>query len=331
MSVSRRSRAVFILDYLKKNSDEEHPVDTAELLQELEKEGLVAERKAIYEDIKALCDLGHDIIKTNAQGRGYFIGSREFEIPEVSLLIDAVQSAGFISPSKTKKLISKLEGLLSKNQAENYCDRVFIENRSKCTNEGIYRIISDINEAIKRNKQIEITYSKNTLSGDKLTVENKEMVINPYALLWDSDHYYLIGNNVKYDNLTHLRVDRISKIRVVNKQRRHFSEVSEYKYRFDVADYARKTFNMFGGELCRIDLECDIKLLDQIIDRFGSEIFLRHFDGEKSFRFSTDALISEGLVGWLMQFGGRVKVLSPKSLKEDVLNRIRELEKSYQE
>lgn len=327
--VSRRSRAVFILDYLKANSDEQHPVDAAELMAAMEEYGLKAERKAIYEDIKALQELGYDIIHTRSQGNGYFIGSRDFETPEVYLLIDAVQSANFITPSKTRKLVGKLQGLVSRAEAREMTGRVCIENRSKCSNEAIYRVINDLNEAISRGNQVRIGYTRNIISSDKLESDTKEMTINPYALLWDSDHYYLIGNNAKYDNLTHLRVDRISSVEILKSKARHFSEVSEYGQRFDTADYAKKTFNMFGGELQRIDLECDIKLLDQMIDRFGADIMIRHENGAPTFRFSTDAIVSEGLVGWLMQFGGRVRVLSPKSLKTDVAERINELKEAY--
>ena len=138
----------------------------------------------------------------------------------------------------------------------------------------------------------------------------------------------MIGNNAKYDNLTHLRIDRIGKVKILDVEARHFSEVSEYSQRFDTADYARKTFNMFGGELCRIDLECDEKLLDQMLDQFGNDIFIRKAD-EGKFRFSADALISEGLIGWIMQFGGRVKVISPETLKNDVAAKLLELSKVY--
>lgn len=327
--ISRRSRAVFILDYLKINSDECHPVDATELMRVMEAHGFTAERKAIYEDIKALQDLGYDIIHTHASGNGYFIGSRDFETPEVQLLIDAVQSADFITPSKTRKLVKKLQSLVSRFEAEEMTGRVCIENRSKCSNEAIYRVINDLNDAIIDEKQVKIGYTRNVLSSDKLEKETREMVINPYALLWDSDHYYLIGNNKKYDNLTHLRVDRISSVEVLKSKARHFSEVSEYKQRFDTADYAKKTFNMFGGELQRIDLECDLKLLDQMIDKFGENIMIRHDSDSDEFRFSTEAIVSDGLVGWLMQFGGRVRVLSPKSLKLSVAERIEELEDAY--
>lgn len=314
-----RGRLLMVLELLKLNSDSEHPMSSAEILEQLLKDGIEAERKSIYRDIEALRDFGFDIVLTGTPKRGFYLATRDFDLPEVSLLIDAVQSAGFIPKKSTERLVKKLQGLTSCHQAKELKERVCIDNRSKSTNESVYDIIELLNEAIKSQHKVKIKYAKNRLNGSTLVSTVKEMVVSPYALLWESDRYYLIGNNKKYDNLTHLRIDRMLEVSVCREKWRHFSEVSEYKQRFDTADYAKKTFNMFGGEKQRIDLECKIELLDQITDRFTNGIFIRHSGNEPTFRFSTDALISDGLVGWLMQFGGDIKVLSPETLKQRVL------------
>ena len=327
-ALSHRARLLFILNFLEKNTDEEHPVSSPELIKMLEKENIKVERKAIYKDIEALNEMGYDIVTSSGKNRGFFMASRRFQLPEVSLLIDAVQAAGFIPQKKTENLVGKLEELASCHEAKKLGGRVCIENRSKSKNESVYYIIEDLNRAINEKRAIEVVYKKNIVGKTGLEFKEKTMVINPYALLWDNDHYYLIGNNAKYDNLTHLRIDRIGKVKILDVPARHFSEVSEYSQRFDTADYARKTFNMFGGELCRIDLECDEKLLDQMLDQFGNDIFIRKAD-EGKFRFSADALISDGLIGWIMQFGGKVKVISPESLKNDVSKIAEELANIY--
>ena len=318
-SDNTRQRLLTVLDFLKQYSDSGHPQSTGEILTELKKRGIESERKAIYRDIEALREFGFDIRLTGTPKKGYYLASRDFELPEVSLLLDAVQSAGFIPKKNTEKLVKKLQGLTSIYQATELKDRVCIDNRSKSNNESVYYTIEVLNEAIKRHRKVKIQYSKSHLEGTELVSKSKEMVISPYALLWEADRYYLIGNNKKYDNLTHLRVDRIAEVTIMREGWRHFSEVSEYSQRFDTADYAKKTFNMFGGERQRIDLQCKISLLDQITDRFTDGIFIRHSKDEPDFRFSTDALISDGLVGWLMQFGGDIKVLSPETLKHRVL------------
>ena len=320
-----RLRLLKVLEILKADSDREHPVSATEIIEELSKYDIEAERKAIYKDMEALQDAGFDIVKTGTPKRGYYIADGGFELPEISLMIDAVQSAGFIPKVKSRQLVEKLQGLVSSYQASELKNRICIENRSKSGNEDIYRNINALNTAITKQLKVKIKYTRNQLNGTQLVATLKDMVINPYALLWEADHYYLIGNNQKYENLTHLRVDRIAEVILTKEKCRHFSEVSEYGQRFDTADYSRKVFNMFGGEKCRIDLECDVKLLQQIIDKFSDGIFIRHAEGEGTFRFSADALISDGLVGWIMQFGGDIKVLSPESLKQSVLENAEKL------
>jgi predicted DNA-binding transcriptional regulator YafY len=306
-------------------SDENHPLSAAEIIKLLYKEGITAERKAIYTDIEALRDIGYDIVRKGGNDSGYYLKNRRFKLPEISLLIDAVQSAEFIPSGKSRELVEKLEGLVSNPQAAEIKGRVCIDNRNKCKNEDVYCIIEDLSRAINSQKKVKIVYARSILSDSGVESSKKEMVVSPYALLWDSDHYYLICNNAKYDNLMHLRVDRIEYVKLSKDRSRHFSEVSDYKQRFDTADYARKTFNMFGGEKCRIDLECDMKLLSQVLDRFGGEIFIRRDKEHGVFRFTTDALISDGLVGWIMQFGGEIKVLSPEELKNNVRGKAEQL------
>ncbi len=324
-----RQRLLTVLRFLTQNSDSEHPVSSGDILNELKHCGIESERKSVYRDISALQEFGIDIRLTGTPKRGYYLATRDFELPEVSLLVDAVQSAGFIPRKSTEKLVKKLQTLVSIHEAEELKSRVCIDNRLKSRNESVYDAIDVLNEAIKKKRKVRIQYAKNYLDGTKLIAKTKEMVISPYALLWEADRYYLIGNNKKYDNLTHLRVDRITEVTIMRESWRHFSEVSEYSQRFDTADYSRKTFNMFGGEMQKVDLECKIDLIDQITDRFTDGIFIRHGKSEPTFRFSTDVIISDGLVGWLMQFGGDIKVLSPESLKNRVLADAENLIKLY--
>ena len=157
------------------------------------------------------------------------------------------------------------------------------------------------------------------------------MTLNPYALIWSNDHYYLIANNPKYDNLMHLRVDRIKKAEVIeNSVQRHFSEVCEYKDYFDVADYSKKLFNMFSGELIDIKLLCKNELLEQILDRFGDDASAReNFDDEDTFFLFTKAALSDGLISWLMQFSDSIKVIEPQILVDEIRNKARTIVEMY--
>lgn len=326
----QKLKIIAVLDILNKYTDENHPLDAINICDILRDEyDIEAERKSIYDDISILLEYGYDILKTKTPKRGYFIAYRDFDTPEISLLIDAVESADFITAKKTKELVSKLESLTSKWQAEEINKRVYIENSNKCANEEIYYTIDKINTAIKDSKRITLNYIKRQLGENNRIIErSRELEVSPYALIWENDHYYLIGNIDKYDNLIHMRIDRMKSVQVLDKPYRHFSRVSEYKTFFDTADYVRKSFNMFGGELKTIELKCKNDLLEQVIDRFGDKLYLRPAEFD-CFTFCTKANISSGLISWLLQFGGDIEAVSPRELRESVIERLKSINKTY--
>lgn len=325
----QKIRLLYLCDIFKKYTDEENPLSSAELISKLEDYGLTAERKAIYDDISVLSEYGLDIIKTRVPRSGFYLANRDFEIPEIYLLSDAVQAANFISRKKTRELIEKLEQMLSRSQAKDVNRSVYIENRNKCDNEEIFYNIDAATRAISDKKKLSLKYCRREIdSAGKIVVSEKQMTVSPYALAWSGNHYYLVCNNEKYDNLMHLRLDRMKKVSVCTDDYRHFSQVSEYKNYFDVADYVQKSFNMFGGELTNIILRSKNELLEQIIDRFTDKISIRTVD-EESFSFTARALISDGLIDFIMQFGGDVEVVEPKALREKVVNKAEKLLKKY--
>ena len=326
---TQKLKLLYIVDILKRCTDEDNPINANEICEQLEKYGITAERKAIYSDIDALIDFGFDIIKTRVPKTGYFLASRDFELPEIYLLSDAVRSADFISPKKTRELISKLDAMLSIHQVKKREKGIFINPKQKCNNEEIYYSIDKISSAIEKHKKVTLKYFQRVLGENKkIESKSKEMTVSPYALIWQNDHYYLVGNNQKYDNLMHLRLDRIKSVELSKEDWRHFSEVSPYTDSFDVADYSAKTFNMFGGSEEKIELRCSKGLLEQIIDRFSEEIFIYKLT-DTTFSFSTNAIISEGLIGWLLQFGTEVEVVSPKHLRDAMAKRIVALGELY--
>ena len=240
---NQKLKLIYTLDILKKYSDEEHPLNAVDIVEKLDLLGITAERKSVYDDIFQLENYGCDIIKTTLPKTGWFVGDREFEIPEIYLLCDAVRSAKFISAKKTRELLSKLNGMLSVHQAKKRENGVYFTATEKSGNEEIYYNIDKISSAIEKKVQIKIIYSNREFDSSRRIIrEGKEMVINPYALCWQDDHYYLIGNYIKYDNLLHLRLDRINSVEITENPLRHFSEVSEYKDFFDTPDYTNKLF-----------------------------------------------------------------------------------------
>lgn len=326
---SSKTKTLLIYKYLVDYSDENNPLSTTDLINLLMKDGTLCERKSIYADIAVLRSVGFDIVKTMSPKKGFFLGSRRFELPEVRLLIDAVSSAGFITPNKSASLVEKLETLVSKNQADDLVSQVYIDSDSKCDNEEIYYVIDALNEAIINKNKVSFKYKRRNIDVEnKKSYTEKTFTVSPYALIWKDDHYYLVCNNEKYDNLMNLRLDRIKKITALDEKARDISEVSDYKDAFDAADYTSKMFNMFSGKTSKVELLCDLELREQIMDRFGSKIPLTAVDTEH-FKTTIDAAVSDGLVSWIMNFGGKIKVLAPKSLADDVKARAVEIANLY--
>lgn len=327
---SKKLKTLLIYKYLKDFSDEDNPLSSTELINMLKADGIEAERKSIYADIKSLNSIGFEIEKTNSPHKGFYMSKRDFELPEVRLLIDAVSSAGFITPKKTEKLIGKLESLVSKNQAGELVSQVYLDNNTKCNNEDIYYIINDLHNAINEKHKVKFVYTNRKIDiKNKKSYTEKTFVVSPYALLWKEDHYYLVCNNEKYDNLINLRIDRMKRVQELSEASRPVSEVSEYKNTFDVADYSSKMFNMFSGKDERVRLLCDLELREQIMDRFGSKIPLTAYDSSH-FETTIDAAVSEGLVSWLMIFGDKIKVLEPDALANAVKDRASKIAKIYE-
>jgi predicted DNA-binding transcriptional regulator YafY len=326
---NQKKRILVLLEILMKKTDENHPLNARELIDLLAARDILCDRKTIYEDIEALTLSGYDIISTKGSKSGYFLSGREFELPEVALLTDAVLAADFITRKKTNVLVKKLKGLLNDYQAESFAGRTFIDNRNKGNNEEIYYSIDAIERGITEKKKIVFEYLRHSLTNGRTPeATTKKMKVSPYALIWADDHYYLVCNNEKYDNLMHLRLDRMKRVTVTDESFRHFSEVSEYKEEFNTADYSEKVFNMFSGEEQEIVLDCSTDILEQVIDRFSDKIFIRQ-SAENRFKFSHKACVSDGLVAWIMQFGEKMRVESPEELKAKILNRTLEIQKLY--
>ncbi len=323
-------KLLYIVDILRKKTDENHYLAATEICDELSQLDIPAERKSIYNDIDILREYGFDIIHTGSKNRGgYFLGAREFELAELRLLSDAVQAANFISQKKTNQLVQKIESFASEKQAKILHSQVYVDNRPKCKNEEIYYTISLLDEAISAKVKVNFTYTKRRITEEfKTAKEEKSFTVSPYALIWSDDHYYLVCNNEKYDNLMHLRIDKIKHLEKTSLPARHFSEVSDYKNYFDSADYASKLFNMYSGEPKPVEFICNNNTLEPMLDRFGENVKIQKYDDEH-FILRTNVASSDGLVAWIVQFGGRVKVKSPNDLIYSVKQKAAEILEIY--
>lgn len=317
----QKIKLLYIIKILTELTDEEHPLSATEICQKLESYDVTAERKAIYDDINCLIDFGYDIIQTRVPKNGYFLASRDFELPEIFLLGDAVRTAKFISEKKTRELTAKLDALTSRYQSKRNIRGIYIDGSGKTSNEEIFYNIDAINTAIEEGKKITFKYGRRTLkNGREIVTEYKEHIVSPYAMTWQDDHYYLICNYDKYDNLMNLRIDRIRAIKLTDAPIRNFSEVSDYRDTFDVADYTKKLFGMFGGDMQEIKLRCNNAILEPVVDRFGKNIFITNVT-DTSFDFTVKAAISDGLVTWIMNYADNIEVIKPTLLRDKIKDR----------
>jgi len=325
-----KEKVLHIYDILKEYSDEEHPLTAAELIAELSARGLSAERKAIYNDIDLLMNYGFDIIKNPPPVKGYYLGERDFQLAEARLLMDAVESAQFITEAKTAELIKKIQGSLSIYQRESLAlQQVYIDHRHKNVNETIYYEIDTLLRAIQSKRRIRLHYLKRSIeAGERPKNEDHIYSVSPYALIWVDDHYYLVCNNAKYDNLMHLRIDKISKVTILEDEpARPLSEVSKYKDRFDAADYLSTKFNMFSGEPERVKIRCKNESWQIVADKFGDDVLIIEQD-ETTFTISANA-VTAGLDSWIMQWGADMEVIEPAHLRETVFKKTKAMLEVY--
>ncbi len=323
-------RLLFLADIFNRQTDENHVYSALQLVSMLGEYGVTCERKVIYRDIDDLKEYGMDIVNIRTPIRGYYLRSRKFSAPEARLLIDAVQAAKFISEKNTKSLIYKIGGLVSEYQEEELREQIYIDGSFKTDKEDLYETIRILDKAIKGRRQVMLKYARRTIENKYLVRnEGKTFLVNPYAMLWSNDHYYLICNNNKYSNLMHLRLDRIVEIEELDTPVKHFSKVSQYSEKFDIADYSNKLFNMFSGEEANVTLSCSNTILDEILEKFGDDVPIKIDDNER-FRIKAEVEMSEGLVSWILQYGADIKVLHPESLARAVKEKASKILEIYE-
>lgn len=321
----QKMKVLLIMKELLEKTDEKHPVSTTDLVSMLEKNGISAERKSIYHDIETLKTFGMDIESRRELPAGYYIASRDFELPELKLLVDAVQCARFITRKKSEELIRKLEGLASKYEAEQLHRQVFVINRIKTMNENIYYSVDKIHEAISRNARIRFQYYEWTIAKQMLLRKNGMFYeISPWALTWDDENYYMVGYDGEKKMIKHYRVDKMVKLEVMKLPR----EGKELFSRFDLASYSQKVFGMFGGKEEKVRLVCKKELVGVMIDRFGKDIPL-HSSGENSFTFTVQVNVSQQFFGWLFALGDGVKIESPVAVAEQFKQQMQKVAENY--
>lgn len=324
---NQKLKLLYLAQIFSEETDEDHGLTLAEIAQRLSRLDINAERKTLYQDFEELRRFGMDIC-TNQEGKSfrYFLGSRTFQLPELKLLVDAVQSSRFITEQKSRELIKKLETLTSRSNANQLQRQVLIAGRIKTMNESIYYNVDGLHTAIAKERQIQFRYFRWGPDKTMILRHNGELyTVSPWHLCWDDENYYLVAYDSASGRIKHYRVDKMKNITITDLPR----DGAETMEHLDLTIYTRRLFGMFGGEPIRVTLEGDDDMINVLIDRFGDEIPLRRKDGDRV-ETRVDVAVSPQFLGWVASFGGKLTVTSPPSVKEQMRTLARKLSEQYE-
>lgn len=303
----QKLKLILLAQLLLEQTDEEHPLSTGALIAALERQGVAAERKSIYSDMEYLALSGMDVqLRRDGGRRGWFVGERQFQLPELKLLVDAVQSSRFLSQRKSRELIRKLERLTSVHQAQELQRQVYVSGRVKTMNESIYYHVDQIHTAVHNRQSITFRYFDYDFRRRKIYRHGGKLYqVQPYGLIWNSENYYLVALDEESGQIRHYRVDKMSGIALCGSPRR------EEMGNFDLAAYGQKHFGMYHGPEITVTLRAENRMSSVIFDRFGQDVIAIP-DGEDHFTVQIPLVMSPQFFGWLFGLEERVQIAAPE-------------------
>lgn len=322
----QKLKPLYIMNYLLQNSDEEHLITMPQIIEHLKANGITSERKSIYDDIEALRFYGLDIVQGGTgKNAGYYIANRSFELPELKLLVDSVQSSKFITHKKTATLIRKIETLASIHEAQLLDRQVFVKNRIKTMNESIYYNVDAIHNGISQNRKIQFKYFEYTVQKTRrYRKDGAFYVVSPFAMTWDDENYYLVAYDSEAGIIKHYRVDKMTDISTTEEVR---DGLEAYKA-LDMAVYAKKVFGMFSGEEENVQLRFENHLVGAVLDRLGRDVFIIA-DGEEHFTVRANVVVSPQFFAWITGFGSAARIVGPDHVVEQMRQHIKSVADQY--
>jgi hypothetical protein len=324
---SQKLKILYVMEYLLRHSDEEHTVSISQIVDYLESHDIPAQRKSLYDDIEALRKYGLDIIQTNhGKNYGYYVANRDFELPELKLLVDSVQSSKFITRKKTSELIRKIERLASIHDAHLLQRQVYVQNRIKTMNESIYYNVDEIHNGISKNRMIRFKYFDLTVTKERSYRKDGEFyVMSPYALTWDNQNYYLVAFDSDAGIIKHFRVDKMTNISMIDEPR---DGQDAYKA-LDMAQYSKSIFGMFSGEPEPVRLRFSNRLVGSVLDRLGHDLMLIP-DGDDHFIVTADVVVSPQFFAWIFGFGDMAQILGPQEVIDRMVSHAKDALAAYE-
>ena len=323
---NQKLKLFYLLKIMMEKTDEDHRLTVNEILAELEKYDVTAERKTIYKDMEALEVMDIEI-ESEKEGRSnyYHVTNRPFELPELKLLVDAIQSSKFITEKKSNELIKKLENLVSKYEARELQRQVYVSGRIKTMNESIYYNVDAIHTAIAENKKIIFQYFQWNLKKEmEPRHEGERYIISPWGLIWDNENYYMVGYDAKAELVKHFRVDKMLRIQPMKCKRKGQKLFPQG----NIANYAEKHFGMFSGKEESVTLLCQNGFIGVIVDRFGRDVKIRPVD-EDHFQAKVEVVVSNNFFGWVLGLGEGVKIAAPQEVVSELQKEIQRMRRQY--
>ena len=325
-SPNQKLKLLYLMQILLQRTDENHPMTVAEMISALAANDISAERKSIYDDLEALRLFGLDVVQVKGKNTVYYIGSRDFELPELKLLVDSVQSSKFITEKKTFSLIKKIENLASAYDAQLLQRQVYVRGRVKSMNESAYYNVDEISNAINADRVIRFQYFEYTVTKERRFRKDGALYeVSPFALMWDDENYYLLAWDDSAQMLKHYRVDKMTGISMTDSKRKGKDAFEK----IDMSSYSGHVFGMFTGTEQSVKLKFASHLVGAVIDRFGKDVMIFP-QGNDHFTVSIPVAVSPQFFAWVFGFGDEVEILSPASVREEMKKRLQLVSGRYE-
>ena len=322
-----RIKLMKIWEILRQETDEDNPMPTSVLMKKLDEMGIHCDRRTIYADIKLLNDCGYEVLCNKSQKNEYYVVDRSFDLPELRILLDAVQAASFITERKTKEFVDKIADLAGSRRSEVIKQNIVAFNTTKNTNEAIYYSVNEIALAINAKKKVEFTYFDYDANHKKVyRKDGKVYTVNPFATIFSDDNYYLVCYDDKYLSVTHYRIDRMDKVKMLDEDVKPLP--SDHALH-DLKKHKKSVFGMYNGETEKVKFVIEKNLIDVVYDKFGKDLKLMSF-GDDKYTFTAEVKVSPIFFGWCCAFGERLKVVAPDSVIERIKEHVKTITNMYE-
>ena len=307
-----------LYELLRQETDEQHPMTTMTIIDRLGKMGISCERRTLAKDMAILNEQGYEVMfRWIGKEKGYYVEDRSFSVPELKILIDAVQAASFVTGKKTAELIEKIADLGGGHRADILKGNMVCFNTRKHSNESIYYNVGFLEDAIQQQKKVIFYYFDLNEHGEKVyRRDGHHYVVEPIGLVFNEDNYYLMVYSSRHDGTANYRVDRMEKVEIIDEP------VCEkaLQLRETVDCFTEQAFKMYGGQPVDVTLQFDHKLIGVVYDKFGEDTKMIRLNSETCVA-TVKVQVSPTFWGWIFQFGKQMQITSPNEMIEEYKNK----------